>query len=77
MEADQIFSGICGAYEAQHRPEVCDKNFDLSLAMGHYEDDFVIPDVYGHSHLIWAVLLVILFNIGLFVWCKNRKSRQD
>jgi len=45
--------------------------------LGNFEEDFVLPSGYGHHHLILVILLVLLFNIFLFIWCKNRRQKGD
>lgn len=43
--------------------------------MGDYEEDFVLPAGYSTSYLLLVIIFVILFNLGLFIWCKRRREK--
>ena len=77
LRGDKIFESICSAYARNHRPEVCHENYELATKLGDFEEDFVLPEGYGHHHLIIILVLVVLLNLFLFIWCKNRKRKDD
>lgn len=70
LEPEAIFNELCHSYKLDHRPKVCEPNFDIEEVLGHFEDDFV-PDADGFSFtsLILFAVIVLLFNVYLFVRC--------
>ena len=47
------------------------------MVMGHYEEDFVQPFGYRHHHLILVIVLALIFNMFLFIFCKRRCQKSD
>ena len=75
MKGEEIFKSICKAYHTNTQPEVCMPDFDIQMAIGHMED--LVPPTYGHFHFIGIIIIAILINVGLVIWCMKRKRRDN